>query len=92
MTPKEIILNILSKDKSNNPRQGVGNPVSSTATIQMEMTGSFFPEAHYDAWKMFELAIANYEILVYDMIMPIFSVVIESYALGRKVEWGASRA
>ena len=88
MTPKEIILNILSKDKSNNPRPGVGNPVSSATTIQMEMTGSFFPEAHYDAAKMFELARANYEILEYDMIMPVFSVVIESYALGCKVDWG----
>lgn len=89
MTPKEIILNILSKDKVKNPRPGVGNPVSSTTTIeQMEMAGSFFPEAHYDAWKMFALARANYEILAYDMIMTIFSVVIKSYALGCKVDWG----
>ena len=88
MTPREIILNILSKDKSNNPRPGVGNPVSSTTIEQMEMTDSFFPEAHYDAGKMFALARANYEILEYDMIMPIFSVVIESYALGCKVDWG----
>src|SRR4030043_1018776 len=88
MNPREIILNILSKDKSKNPRPGVGNPVSSATTIQMEMTGSFFPEAHYNAGKMFELARANYEILDYDMIMPVFSVVIESYALGCKVDWG----
>ena len=88
MTPKEIILNILSKDKLNNLRPGVGNPVSSTTIEQMEMTGSFFPEAHYDAGKMFELARANYEILEFDIIMPVFSVVIESYALGCKVDWG----
>jgi uroporphyrinogen-III decarboxylase len=88
MTPKEIILNILSKNKLNNSRPGVGNPVSSTTIEQMEMTGSFLPEAHKDAGKMFELARANYEILDYDMIVPIFSVVIESYALGCKVDWG----
>ena len=77
MTPKGIILNILSKNKLKNPRPGVRNPVSSTTIEQMEMTGSFFPEAHYDAGKMFELARANYEILDYDMIMPVFSIVIK---------------
>ncbi|MHB8278825.1 MAG: MtaA/CmuA family methyltransferase, partial [Candidatus Humimicrobiaceae bacterium] len=60
MTPKEIILSILSKKES--PRCGVANPVSSTTVKQMEMMNSFFPEAHCDAKKMYELARANYEI------------------------------
>ena len=70
MTPKEIILNILSKKET--PRRGVANPVSSTNIKQMEMMNSFFPEAHYDAKKMYELSRANYEILEYDAIMPVF--------------------
>ena len=86
MTPKEIILNRLNRRAA--PRKGVGNPVSSTTIEQMKMMNSFFPEAHYNAEKMFELSRANYELLDYDMIMPIFSVVIESYALGCKVNWG----
>lgn len=86
MTSKEIILNILSKKDT--PRCGIANPVSSTTVKQMEMMNSFFPEAHYDAKKMYELARANYVILGFDGIMPVFSVVIEPYALGCKVDWG----
>lgn len=86
MTSKEIILNILSKKKAS--RCGIANPVSSTTVGQMEIMNSFFPEAHYDARKMYELSRANYEILEFDAIMPVFSVVIESYALGCKIDWG----
>ena len=86
MTSREIILNILS-DKTV-PRRGVTNPVSSITIDQMEIMNSFFPEAHYDAKKMFELSRAGYEILGFDAIMPVFSVVIESFALGCKVDWG----
>lgn len=85
-TPKEIILSHLQKKKAIRP--GIGNPVSSTTIEQMHITNSYFPDAHYNAQKMFELSKANYEILEYDMIMPVFSVVIESYALGCHVDWG----
>ena len=86
MKSKDIILNILSKKEV--PRRGIANPVSSTTIEQMEIMNSFFPQAHYDAKKMFELSRANYEILGFDAIMPVFSVVIESFALGCKVDWG----
>lgn len=86
MKSKDIILNILSKKEV--PRSGIANPVSSTTIEQMEIMNSFFPQAHYDAKKMFELSRANYEILGFDAIMPVFSVVIESFALGCKVDWG----
>lgn len=86
MTPLEIALNILSGKKT--PRPGVLNPVSSTTIEQMKMTGSYFPEAHTDAKKMYELARANYEILGFDGIMPVFSVVIEAASLGCKIDWG----
>ena len=52
MTPLEISLNILSGKKT--PRPGVLNPVSSTTIEQMKMTGSYFPEAHTDAKKMYD--------------------------------------
>jgi len=86
MTSKEIILNILSDEAV--PRCGVANPVSSITIEQMEIMNSYFPEAHYVAKKMFELSRAGYEILDFDAIMPVFSVVIESFALGCKVNWG----
>jgi [methyl-Co(III) methanol-specific corrinoid protein]:coenzyme M methyltransferase len=86
MTSKEIILKHLNKEEA--PRPGVGNPVSSTTVDQMEIMNSYFPDAHHNAQKMYELARADREVLNYDMIMPIFSVVIESYAIGCRVDWG----
>lgn len=86
LTPLEIILNTLSGEKT--PRPGVLNPVSSTTVEQMKITGSYFPDAHMDTKKMFELARANYEILGYDGIMPVFSVVIEAASLGCNINWG----
>lgn len=86
MTPKEIIINQLKKNKT--PRKGVGNPVSSATIEQMEIMKSYFPEAHINAKKMFELSRAGYEVLGFDTIMPYFSVVIESQAIGCKVDWG----
>ena len=86
LTPLEIILNILSGGKT--PRPGVLNPVSSTTMEQMKMMGSYFPGAHTDARKMYELARANYEILGYDGIMPVFSIVIEAASNGCRIDWG----
>ena len=86
MSPKQIILDRLAKKIT--PRRGVCNPVSSTTIEQMKIMNAFFPEAHYKAEKMYELSRANYEVLEFDGIMPVFSVVIESYALGCEVDWG----
>lgn len=86
MTPKDLVKNILAGQKTE--RKAVLNPVSSTTVVQMEIMDAFFPEAHFDAKKMFELSRANYEVLGYDAIMPIFSVVIEAFANGCEVDWG----
>jgi len=86
MTPKQVVLKRLAKDKS--CRCGIGNPVSTTTVEQMKIMDSYFPEAHYMSDKMYELSRANYEVLGYDIIMPVFSVVIESFALGCEVKWG----
>ena len=88
MKPKEIILNILKGNTGSSKIRGVLNPVSSTTVEQMELTNSYFPLAHYSAKEMFELSRASYEILGYDAIMPVFSVVIEAASLGCKIDWG----
>ncbi|MBM3699837.1 MAG: MtaA/CmuA family methyltransferase [Actinobacteria bacterium] len=94
MKPIDIILlNLLNEKaaiegKTKPSRPGIGNFVSSTTVSQMQAMNSFFPDAHYDAKKMFDLSKADYEILGYDMIMPVFSVVVESYAMGCAVDWG----
>lgn len=86
MTPKQIILGHLNKKKM--PGNGAANPVSSATIEQMKKMNAYFPEAHTNSRKMYELARASYELLGYDAIMPVFSVVIESYAVGCKVDWG----
>lgn len=86
MKPRKLILDILAGKQKR--LKGVLNPVSATTVKQMEMMNSFFPDAHYDAKKMFELSRANYEVLGYDGIMPIFSVVIEAAAFGCRIDWG----
>ncbi len=86
MTPRELALMQLFGEKT--AQKAVFNPVSSATVEQMEIMNSFFPHAHTDAEKMYDLARASFEILEYDAIMPLFSVVIESYAVGCKVDWG----
>ncbi len=87
MTPREIALSQLRGKKTE--RKAVFNPVSSVTVDQMEIMGSYFPQAHTNAKKMYDLARAGYEVLGYDALMPFFSVVIESYAIGCKVDWGS---
>jgi len=86
MPPKQVVLKRLAKDKS--CRCGIGNPVSTTTVEQLKIMDSYFTEAPYMSDKMYELSRANYEVLGYDIIMPVFSVVIESFALGCEVKWG----
>jgi uroporphyrinogen-III decarboxylase len=63
--------------------------VISAATIdQMRLTDSWFPEAHTNPQMMACLAAASYEILGFDNVMPVFSVVPEAAALGCEVNWG----
>jgi [methyl-Co(III) methanol-specific corrinoid protein]:coenzyme M methyltransferase len=66
----------------------VGSPTSVATVDQMEITGAFFPHAHLDGEKMARLAAGAYEILGYDAIMPVFSVVQEAAALGCEISWG----
>jgi MtaA/CmuA family methyltransferase len=66
----------------------VGNPVSSVTYELMGQTGAFFPDVHLNAGKMAELAAGVHTILGHDAVMPVFSVVQESAALGCQVHWG----
>jgi MtaA/CmuA family methyltransferase len=63
--------------------------IVSVATIElMQAAGASFPEAHTDARAMADLAAAGHEILGYDNVMPVFSVVQEAAALGCEISWG----
>ncbi len=66
----------------------VASPTSVATVEQMERTGARFPAAHCDGAAMASLAAAAHDILGYDAIMPVFSVVQEAAALGCEVDWG----
>jgi [methyl-Co(III) methanol-specific corrinoid protein]:coenzyme M methyltransferase len=72
-------------------RTPVGNAVSIATVELMEACGAWFPDAHLDAALMAQLAATGHEILGYDTVMPVFSVVQEAAALGCEVDWGNPR-
>lgn len=86
MTPKRRFLSGIFGGRVD--RTPVGSATSVATVEQEEMTKSYFPDAHLDGNKMARLAAGAYEILGYDCIMPVFSVVAESAALGCEIDWG----
>jgi len=88
MTPRDRFLaGILGQRVDRTP---VGSPTSVATLEQMELTGAFFPGVHLDGMAMARLAAGAYEILGYDAIMPVFSVIQEAAALGCEIEWGTA--
>jgi [methyl-Co(III) methanol-specific corrinoid protein]:coenzyme M methyltransferase len=71
-------------------RPPVGSPTSVATVAQMETLGAWFPEVHLNGAAMARLAAGAYEILGYDAIMPVFSVIQEAAALGCEIDWGVA--
>ena len=69
-------------------RPPVGNPTSIACHGLMDKAGVSFPAAHLDAQAMADLALAGWEFLGFDTVMPEYSVVQEAAALGAQVDWG----
>ncbi len=69
-------------------RVPVGNVVSVATLELMEAAGVWFPQAHVEPAAMAQLAAAGHEVLGYDTVMPVFSVVQEAAALGCETDWG----
>ena len=53
----------------------------------MDLVGASFPEANRDGEKMARLAATSYTELGFDSIMPVFSIIQESSALGCDLQW-----
>jgi MtaA/CmuA family methyltransferase len=53
----------------------------------MDMTDSPFPRAHREPQLMANLAETGHTVLGFDSIMPVFSIIQESVALGMTVDW-----
>jgi [methyl-Co(III) methanol-specific corrinoid protein]:coenzyme M methyltransferase len=88
MTPKERFLAAIAGRSVD--RTPVASPTSVATVEQMRRTGAPFPGVHVDGPGMARLAAGAHEILGYDAIMPVFSVVQEAAALGCEIDWGAS--
>lgn len=63
-------------------------PTSIATTMLMERAQAPFPRAHRDAQLMTRLAETNHADAGFDTVMPVFSIVQESVALGCEVDWG----
>lgn len=86
MKPRDIFLRSLRRQSV--PRPAVGSATSIVTVDLMHKVGRFFPQAHWDARTMADLAAAGYTELGLDNVAPIFGVWQESAALGCPVDWG----
>ena len=68
-------------------RTPVCNPTSVTTVELMDLVDAHFPMANRDPEKMARLAATGYTELGFDTIMPVFSIIQESSALGCKMQW-----
>ena len=85
MTSRERVLAALARQPVD--RTPVCNPTSVATVELMDLVGAHFPDANRDAEKMARLAATSYTELGFDTIMPVFSIIQESSALGCKMQW-----
>jgi [methyl-Co(III) methanol-specific corrinoid protein]:coenzyme M methyltransferase len=69
-------------------RTPVINPTSVATVALMQQVRAPFPQANRRPELMAKLAATSYTELGFDSIMPVFTVVQESSALGCKIHWG----
>jgi len=86
LSPKRRFLSALFGGRVDRP--SAGTPTSVATVELMDLTGAAFPEAHLDARKMATLAAAGHEVLGFDTVAPLFSVITEAAALGAEIDWG----
>lgn len=86
MTGRERVLAALARQPVDRPP--VCNPTSVATVGLMDRVDAPFPQANRDPETMSRLAATSVEVLGFDTVMPVFSVVQESSALGCRVAWG----
>ncbi len=87
MTSRQRVLAALARQPVD--RTPVCNPTSVATVELMDLVGAHFPDANRDAEKMARLAATGYTELGFDTIMPVFSIIQESSALGCSMQWEA---
>ncbi len=68
-------------------RTAVCNPTSVATVELMDLVNAPFPDANRDPEMMARLAATGYTELSFDSIMPVFTIIQESSALGCKMQW-----
>ncbi|MDE0167521.1 MAG: MtaA/CmuA family methyltransferase [Bryobacterales bacterium] len=85
MTGRERVLAALRREPVD--RTPVCNPTSVATVELMDLVDAPFPEANRNPEMMARLAATSYTELGFDSIMPVFTIIQESSALGCKMQW-----
>ncbi|NKB65741.1 MAG: MtaA/CmuA family methyltransferase [Candidatus Latescibacteria bacterium] len=85
MTSRQRVLAALARQPVD--RTPVCNPTSVATVELMDLVDAPFPQANRDPELMARLAATGYTELGFDTIMPVFSIIQESSALGCKMQW-----
>ncbi|MDA0747128.1 MAG: MtaA/CmuA family methyltransferase [bacterium] len=85
MTGRERVLAALKREPVD--RTPICNPTSVATVELMDLVDASFPEANQNPELMARLAATSYTELGFDTIMPVFSIIQESSALGCKIQW-----
>ena len=85
MTSRQRVLAALKRKPVD--RTPVCNPTSVATVELMDVADAHFPAANREPEKMARLAATGHTELGFDSIMPVFSIIQESSALGCRMQW-----
>ena len=85
MNGRERVLAALRNETTD--RTPVCNPTSVATVELMDLVDAPFPDANREPELMARLAATGYTELGFDTIMPVFTIIQESSALGCKIQW-----
>jgi len=85
MTSRERVLAALNREPVD--RTPLCNPTSVATVELMDLVDAPFPDANRKPELMARLAATGYTEIGFDSIMPVFSIIQESSALGCKLQW-----
>ena len=85
MSSRERVLAALHGEHVDRPP--ICNPTSVATVELMDLVDAPFPNANRQAEPMARLAATAHTILGFDTVMPVFSIIQESSALGCKMQW-----
>jgi [methyl-Co(III) methanol-specific corrinoid protein]:coenzyme M methyltransferase len=85
MTPRQRVLAALKREPVD--KTPLCNPTSVATVELMDLVDANFPDANRKPEMMARLAATGYTELEFDTIMPVFSIIQESSALGCRIQW-----